>query len=161
MTLMAFLRLRWIGLLRILNLDAWNLLQIFVACFYNPNTNTNKLYLCQWLMSSCKYQILCNYLSQDPWEQPVFSWMVPSGEWQVVLYSNEGVKPTWYSWSTNYCNSDSSFCWKLCIQLMLNPSIDRLVPFMAGFFVLAWRDPGFSIKGQISRLPQQPCWLYC
>ena len=23
-----------------------------------------------------------------------------------------------------------------------------------------WRDSGVSLKGQISRLPEQPCWLY-
>ena len=25
---------------------------------------------------------------------------------------------------------------------------------------LVWRDPGVSLKGQTSRLPGQPCWLY-
>ena len=28
------------------------------------------------------------------------------------------------------------------------------------YFFLVWRDPGVSLKGRISRLPEQPCWLY-
>ena len=27
-------------------------------------------------------------------------------------------------------------------------------------FFLGLRDPGVSLKGRISRLPEQPCWLY-
>ena len=27
-------------------------------------------------------------------------------------------------------------------------------------FFLVWRDPGVSLKGRISRLPEQPFWLY-
>ena len=28
------------------------------------------------------------------------------------------------------------------------------------FFGGVWRDPGVSLKGRISLLPKQPCWLY-
>ena len=28
------------------------------------------------------------------------------------------------------------------------------------YVILVWRDPGVSLKGRISRLPEQPCWLY-
>ena len=28
------------------------------------------------------------------------------------------------------------------------------------YILLVWRDPGVSLKGRISRLPGQPCWLY-
>ena len=27
-------------------------------------------------------------------------------------------------------------------------------------FFLVWRDPGVRLKGRISRLPEQPCWIY-
>ena len=28
------------------------------------------------------------------------------------------------------------------------------------YFFLVWRDTGVSLKGLISRLPEQPCWFY-
>ena len=41
-------------------------------------------------------QFSYNHWSQAPWAQPVFRWIKPSGKWQSSLYSNQGVKPTWW-----------------------------------------------------------------
>ena len=46
----------------------------------------------EWLMSWWKYRFSPNHWSQAYWPQPVFSWIIPSGEWRVLLYSNHGVK---------------------------------------------------------------------
>ena len=42
-----------------------------------------------------------------------------------------------------------SFLWSIHSQSVLNNK--------RGFFFLVWRDPEVSLKGRISRLPEQPC----
>ena len=39
------------------------------------------------------------------------------------------------------------------------PNLRKMLQHMA-VFSFVWRDPGVSLKGQISRLPEQPCLLY-
>ena len=53
------------------------------------------LNLSQGLMSRWRYQVCYNHWRQGSWAQPVYSWIKPSGEWRVLLWSNLGLKPTW------------------------------------------------------------------
>ena len=52
------------------------------------------LLLRQWQMSRWKFQFSFKYWSQASWAQPGFSWIIPSEEWWMLLWSNQGVKLT-------------------------------------------------------------------
>ena len=61
-----------------------------------------------------------------------------------------------YSSSTLF--PDYKFSDPLPDQPLFKYGTSKKLFFFVFFFV--WRDPGVNVKGQISRLPEQPCWLY-